>query len=72
MKTKEEISIQFEQELNDLLDKYGAGLAVEDSARRGYDMQMVATIPSKWDENGEQLQEFNEIPLGRFFGQYIY
>lgn len=72
MKTKEEMTIQFKQELTDLLAKYGAELAVEDCSRRGYDMQMVVTIPPKWDESGEQLQEFNEISLGRFIGEYVY
>ena len=68
MQTKEQIEQAFREELQALLDKYGAELEANDHwqgyAECGEDVRMTVTIQGEWDEHGEQVREYTEIDLG--------
>ena len=75
MKTKEEITKEFTEELKDLLKKYDAEIEAEDHFQgysdEGSDIRIEVSIPSKYDENNEIISEYTVIDLGKYFGKYF-
>lgn len=70
MKTKEQLEQEFRSDLQDLLNKYGAELSAEDHFQGypecGENVLMTVMIPEKFEENGECIQPYTEINLGRY------
>jgi hypothetical protein len=70
MKTSVEITQEFKTKLDALLKEYGAEMEASDHfsgyAECGEDVRITVSIPSKWDDNHEQIQEYTEIDLGRY------
>ncbi len=68
METKEDVEQAFREELQALLDRYGAELEASDHwqgyAECGADVRMTVFIPGIWDENGNPSRENTEIDLG--------
>lgn len=68
MQTKEQVAQAFKDELQALLDKYGAELEAKDHwqgyAECGEDVRMTVDIPGIWDKDGETVREYTEIDLG--------
>lgn len=71
MRTKEQTEQEFRADSKELFRKYNAGLEA-DAYFRGYanygeDVRMTVDIPGIWDNEGNVLQEYTEINLGKFF-----
>ena len=66
MKTSVEITQEFKTKLDALLKEYGAEMEASDYAECGEDVRITVSIPSKWDGNNEQIQEYTEIDLGKY------
>lgn len=68
MQTKEQVAQAFKDELQALLDRYGAELEAKDHwqgyAECGEDVRMTVDIPGIWDKDGEAVREYTEIDLG--------
>ena len=69
MQTKEEVEKAFREELQALLDKYGAELEAADHYQGypecGEDVRMTVTVPGKYDEAHDCVREWTEIDLGK-------
>ena len=70
MKTKEEVTLEFKSKLDALLTEYDAELSAKDHysgySECGEDVRMTVCIPVRYAFNGDCLQEWTEIDLGRF------
>jgi hypothetical protein len=75
MKSSNQIKIEFLTDLKELLAKYKGNnysceITAEDHfsgyAECGEDIKMTVTIPSIYEENGNQLREWIELDLGRY------
>lgn len=70
MKKAEEVEKEFREDLQAILDKYGAELEAKDHYRGiqgcGQDIRVTVTIPAKYDSSGEQVSEWTEISLGQY------
>jgi hypothetical protein len=68
MQTKKQVAQAFKDELQALLDRYGAELEAKDHwqgyAECGEDVRMTVDIPGIWDKDGETVREYTEIDLG--------
>lgn len=70
LKTKEQVSLEFRQDLQALLAKYGAETELEASdhwtgyAECGQDVRMVVYIPGLYDDNHDCVREPTEVDLG--------
>lgn len=70
MKTKQQVEKEFRQDLFDLLKKWKAEVEAEDHyggyPECGEDVRMTVTVPAEYDKEGNTLQEWTEIDLGRW------
>lgn len=59
---------QFAEELRQLLAKYNAELELRDTNRCGFipDEEMFVTLMSKYNDDGELVQDFDEFSIGRW------
>lgn len=68
MKTAEQTTKEFREDLQNLLNKYGAELEASDHwtgySECGQDIRMIVTIEAIYDENNNCVQEWTEIDLG--------
>lgn len=68
MQTKDQIDKLFREELQSLLDRWGAEVEAKDHfqgwAECGRDIRMTVDIPAIWDADGELIREYTEIDLG--------
>lgn len=70
MKTEEQVKEEFLTKLKALLAEFGEGTELEaDDYYTGYsecgrDVHMTLSTQNKWDEDGNQIQEFYEIDIG--------
>jgi len=65
---KESVEQEFRDELNDLLQKWGAEIEAEDHypgyPECGEDVRMTVEIPSLYDDHGNVVRERCEVDLG--------
>lgn len=68
MKTKKEFKSEFDSLIQGYLDKYGASLCLESVRGYGYHTEdrMVLTIPSKWDDKGDLIQEYCDFEIDTY------
>lgn len=66
--TKENVTAQFKQALQELLDVWGAELEARDHydgyPECGEDIRMTVTIPAVYTADGDTEREWTEIDLG--------
>ena len=71
MQKKEDVEAAFRNELNSLLDKYGAVLEARDFwngyPELGEDVRMEVTIDAIYDADHNCVREFTCIDLGSYF-----
>ena len=71
MKTEQQIKEEFINKLKALLAEYGEGAEIEcKDYWKGYtecceDVRMILTIPAKFDAEGELIQEYCKVILGK-------
>lgn len=65
----EETIKNFTRDIKELLKKYNAEISLEETTQNyGYvrgDEEIIISIPNKWNEEGELIQDYIEFSLGR-------
>jgi hypothetical protein len=68
MKTSQERQKEFESDLKELLKKYDAEIELQEVNSHNYmrgEDRMIAYLKSKYDNEGNCIEEWTEINLGR-------